>query len=127
MNILIYIGIINVLLGFKLFWDYRAKNKQRRIINHSRSSIIDGTLYTVSLYALFCMSECSPLFIIGGVILSAVYRWILFDIFFNLLNKDKWNHYGQSSKLDLFLAKTGKYHMLVKSSPAILGIILLLL
>ena len=108
---------VNFLLAFKLGWDYYAKNVQKRIINHQRSAIIDGAIYTACIL-YFGLDY-------GWFFIALSFRWILFDLLFNLLNKDKWNHYGTSSVLDKFLSKTGKWHLVIKLIPAIVGIILL--
>jgi len=114
--------IVNLLLVFKVIWDYQAKNKEHRVINHGRSGIIDGALYVASAWILYGMIYILPL-----VLLASGYRWIVFDIAFNLANKDKWNHYGDTSSLDKFMKKSGKYHILIKSVPVIAGIIILCL
>ena len=112
------------MLIFKLWWDYRAKNKKKRIINHLQSSLIDGGIYLVSSVLLF-HNDISTVF--GAVFLALGFRWVAFDILFNLLNGWKWNHYGQSSKLDLFLKRCGKYHMIPKGIVLLIGIILILI
>lgn len=112
----IFILIINVLLVFKLWWDFRAK-KSGRIINHEFSALVDGIIYLVSGWLLFGFLDLA-----GWFILAVGYRWLTFDLFFNLINKDKWNHYGRSSKLDRFLLKLGKFHLLPKILLIMIGI-----
>jgi len=118
-----YIIIVNVLLAFKLGWDWYAKNKKKRIINHTKSAAIDGALYLAAAY----LSFSGIILISGWIILAVGYRWLAFDVLFNLLNKDKWDHYGTSSKLDLWLTKLGKYHLAPKIGLIVLGVILILL
>lgn len=117
----IYTLIVNALLAFKLWWDYRAK-KSGRIINHFQSATIDGLLYAVAAYFLFDLQLAISMFLF-----AVGYRWIFFDLIFNKINGWKWNHYGTSSKLDLFLAKCGKWHFLVKLIPIILGVLIIVL
>jgi len=110
--------LVVVLLAFKLGWDYYAKNVRKRIIDHRRSAVIDGVLYTVCLL-YFGLN-------FGWFFIALSFRWIFFDLFFNLLNKDAWNHYGTSSLLDKILIKTGKYHLLIKLIPILAGLIIVL-
>lgn len=53
-------------------------------------------------------------------------RWLLFDLFFNLINDWEWNNYGSSSKLDKFLLNLGDFHLLPKIALIVLGIILII-
>ena len=117
----IYIAIVNVLLVFKLWHDWHAKNVEKRIINHELSAVIDTFIYLVSAYWLFGFSAA------GWIISALAYRWIVFDVGFNLINKDKWDHYGKSSWLDRQLTKLGKFHLLPKLLLLALGIILITL
>jgi len=119
---MIYALIVTVLLAFKVVWDYIAKTSGR-IINHSRSALIDVSIY---LFTASLLMYPNFLDILGAVILACGYRWIAFDIIFNLINNDKWDHYGTSSKLDVLMTKAGKYHLLIKAVPIIIGIILCL-
>ena len=98
--VLIYIAIFIILLLFKGWWDHRAK-KKGRIISHSRSSIIDGVLYLVSAYFLFCAPVwCSVWFMVGVMWASFAARWLLYDLLYNVINKEKYNHLGGSAGLD---------------------------
>ena len=116
---LIYILIVNVLLAFKLWWDYRAK-KRGRIINHTRSAIIDTLIYIVAAWYFLCIDA-------GAWILTALgYRWIMFDIIFNRLNGWEWNHYGESSMIDKFMIKTGKWHIVIKLAFFLAGTALII-
>ena len=115
-----FILIVNALLIFKLWWDYRAKNVKHRIINHEQSAAIDGVIYIVSAWLLIGFPVAA-----GWVILAVGYRWVMFDIIFNLLNKWKWNHYGKSSRLDRFLGKMGAWHLAPKTALIVLGIVLI--
>lgn len=117
-----YAIIVNLLLVFKVIWDYQAKNKEHRIIDHARSAIIDGAIYVFAAWILLGAD-----YIIGATLIAVGYRWIMFDLAFNLANKDKWNHYGTSSVLDRFLTKMGKYHLLIKAIPVVVGVILCLI
>jgi len=120
MEILIYLSIFTALLGFKLWWDWRAKNKKKRIINHFRSAAIDAFIYGISGYLLFGWQ------FYGWLVLSLGLRWLLFDLFFNIINDWEWNHYGSSSKLDKFLLNFGDFHLLPKFGIILIGIILIL-
>ena len=102
----IFFGIINALLIFKLGWDWYAKNKQKRVIDHFRSALIDGIIYAMSIYFL----KISWFYLLFAV----SYRWIVFDIAFNKLNGWSWDNYGSTSKIDLFMKKTGKWHIAIK-------------
>lgn len=114
-----FIIIVNTLLVFKLWWDKRAKDSGR-IINHSLSAAIDVFIYTISGWFLFGWDA-------GGWILSAIgYRWIMFDLLFNLVNNDSWNHYGKSSCTDRFLIKLGKFHLVPKICLILLSAILII-
>lgn len=121
MNILYQILIINILLIFKIWWDYRAKGNGR-IINHIRSAAIDLTIYLISSYLLF---KPDLLLIIGWVIISLSYRWILFDAIFAKINWGVWVFYGTSSWTDRQLLKVGKYHFLIKLIPLFIGLTLI--
>ena len=122
---MIYFLIVNLLLGFKLWWDYRSK-KRGRIINHARSVLIDGSFYATTAFFLYCYPDwCSFWLLFGIVLSSAGYRWIVFDILFNKLNKDPWDHYGLSSWLDQKLYILGKYHLIPKVIVLVTGLILI--
>jgi len=114
-------------LVFKLFWDKRAKDSGR-IINHTQSAAIDGVIYALSIFFLSGVDyiEMGILFV-----LLCDMRWILFDIGFNMINGDKWNHTGNSSGLDVFLDKidgakdnVAKYGIFLKAIPIIIYICL---
>ena len=115
-----FILIVNILLGFKLWWDKRAKDSGR-IINHLLSAAIDGFIYTISAWFFFGWDAG------GWIILGIGYRWIVFDIIFNLINGWKWNNYGKSSRLDRFLLSLGDFHLLPKILLIITGLLLILL
>jgi len=120
-EVIFYILIVNGLLRFKLWWDWRAKNIKKRVINHSLSAAIDTFIYLVSSWYLFGWDAG------GWLILALGYRWLMFDIFFNLSNKDEWWHYGDSSKLDKFLVAMGNFHLVPKIALIILGITIIIL
>ena len=115
-----YAIIVNLLLAFKVIWDYQAKNEEHRIINHGRSAIIDGAIYVLAAWLLHGWVYIIPL-----TLIAVGYRWIVFDLAFNLANRDKWNHYGTSSVLDRFLTKMGNYHLLIKAIPVVAGLLIL--
>ena len=118
-KIIYFIIAVNLLLAFKLAWDWYAKNKKKRIINHFRSALIDGMLYLFFIY-IFKLP--------WGVFFVAIfYRWILFDLIFNILNGDKWNHYGESSYLDRLMKKTGNWHIVIKITALIISLWLTLI
>jgi len=112
-----------MLLVFKVWWDHRAKNKKRRIINHARSAGIDLTIYCISSYLLF---NNDLLLLSAWVLTGLSYRWIVFDAVFSKLNWDTWSFYGTSSWIDRQLIKAGKYHLLIKLIPLIIGVTLIL-
>ncbi len=120
---ILFISIVNILLAFKLAWDWYANNKKKRIINHFRSALIDGFLYLIAAY----LSFDTLILISGWVILAIGFRWLMFDFLFNIINNDKWNHYGKSAKLDVWLTKLGKWHLTPKFGIIITGIILIIL
>jgi hypothetical protein len=115
-----FILAINLLIAFKIWWDWRAKSKGR-IINHLQSAGIDVALYSLLTFVLFDLND-----FLGILVLALSYRWIVFDIAFNLVNGWSWDHLGNSSKLDLFLKKF-KYPIVIKLIPIIFGVCLLLL
>ena len=119
MEAIIFIVVFLILLGFKLWWDKRAKDSGR-IINHFRSALIDGLIYGGSGYLLFQWG------FIGWFVLVVGLRWLLFDLLFNRINGWKWNHYGSSSKLDNFLLNLGDFHLVPKLGTLALGIILII-
>ena len=90
-----FVAIVNAMLAFKLAWDWYAKNKQKRIINHTRSALIDGAIYVGSVWLLGLPW--------AWVVIAVAYRWIMFDLLFNLLNGWRWNFCGNSSKIDFTL------------------------
>jgi hypothetical protein len=114
-----FIIIVNLILVFKLFWDTIAKDSGR-IINHSLSAAIDGLLYTLSAWVCFGWDAG------GWIVLAIGYRWIVFDILFNIINGWKWNHYGTSSKLDKFLLSLGNFHLVPKILLIAIGILLII-
>ena len=112
--------IFFVLLAFKLWWDYRAKSKGR-IINHSLSALRDVLIYIVSAWLLFGWDA-------GGWILLALgLRWLLFDLFFNLINGWDWNHYGDSSSIDQSMKKLGKWHLIPKILIILMSVVIILI
>ena len=117
-----YTIIFVLLLVFKVIWDYQAKNKDHRIINHGRSAVIDGSIYVLSAWLIYGWELIIPL-----TLIAVGSRWVLFDLAFNIANGDKWNHYGTSSVLDRFLTKAGKYHLIIKATPVVAGIVLCLI
>jgi len=127
-----FILIVVILLGIKLAWDWKAKNQEKRIINHARSAMVDGGIYVLSSWILFLPDAY---LIAGAVILALGFRWIAFDILFNLLNKDKWDHCGDSSFLDRWsdyldgdsLNNRCNLYLLIKAVPIIIGIVLCLI
>lgn len=120
MDILIYTAVFLGLLIFKLIWDKKAKDSGR-IINHFQSALIDGILYTLSAYLLFGFRG------VGYVVTAVGFRWLLFDIFFNLINNWEWNHYGSSSKLDKWLINLKDFHLVPKIITIAIGIALIFL
>jgi len=114
--------IVNTLLIFKLIKDYHTKNVLLKVPNHKKSALIDTAVYIAS--ALF-LTNWKWIEALGLVLIALGYRWVMFDIIFNLINKWKWNHYGESSKLDRWLTSLGKWHLLPKIILIATGIILI--
>jgi len=110
----IFFAIVNLLLIIKLAWDWYAKNKQKRVISHSRSVLFDGALYAIFVYII----PLSWTYILTG----GAYRWIFFDYFFNKLNGWRWDHYGKTSRIDVFMGKTGKWHIVIKLAVLIFSL-----
>lgn len=126
--VIIYISIFTAQIGVKAFGDWWYKKHKKKIINHTLSSAIDTSIYLLSAYFLFCApSWCSLFFMFGIVFVSWGSRWIIYDLVYNWINKEKWNHYGESGWLDNNLKKIGKYHLAPKFGLIIIGIILLIL
>ena len=127
-KIIIWSSIFLALLAFKLWWDYRAKNKHKRVINHTKSALIDVLIYTTSSAILFGWEFWK------WVLLACALRWILFDAVFNLLNGWKWNFCGNSSKIDYTIDKLDgvddevcKLGILLKSLLLIISLMLLMI
>lgn len=127
-NILIYIAIFISQLGIKAFGDWWYKKYEKKIINHGASVIIDGLIYTLAAYFLFCApNQCSVLFMFGIVWLSGSTRGLLYDLIYNWINNHRWNHYGNSAYWGKIMKKVGKWHMLVKFGLIVIGIILIII
>jgi len=117
--VFLYIIIVNALLAFKLWWDKRAKDKGR-VINHSLSAAIDVFIYVVS--AWFCVGWDAG----GWIVLAIGYRWLMFDIIFNVINEWEWNHYGSTSRLDRWLTRLNGWHLAPKIILIIFGVLLII-
>jgi hypothetical protein len=115
---IVFYGTVLALLVFKLWWDWKAKNIDKRIINHFRSALIDVGVYCFVSFGLFGLDFWK------WVLLACSIRWIAFDTIFNLINGDKWDHYGKSSTIDRFMTKLGKFHLVLKLTLLIAGITL---
>ena len=102
------------LLGIKLFWDTYNRKVRKRVINHGVSSLIDGSIYAVTIYFYICTEGCTEWYFLGWLILTASLRWLLFDLLFAKVNYDKWVYYGKSAWLDVQLTKLGKWHFVPK-------------
>ena len=111
--------VIFLLLAFKMWWDTRAKDKYKRVINHTKSSIIDILLYTLSSILIFDKWYV----ILGYIILGLSIRWIFFDPIFSKINWGVWDFHGTSSTIDRFLTRLGKYHFFIKLVPVLIAII----
>ena len=92
-----YILIVNSLLAFKLAYDYHAKNVEHRIINHTISIIVFGIIMLVAAWFLLGFEAGK------WIVLTMGYWWLMFDLLFNLINKDKYNHIGGSAGTDKML------------------------
>jgi len=122
----IYIGIVAFQIIFKVIWDWRAKNVEGRIISHPFSWFMNFIVSTISAHYIFNdVLGQSHLYVLGVLLITSSIFWIVFDIIFNELNDWVWNHYGKSAYTDKLLTKAGKFHLLVKSIPAIIGIALI--
>ena len=113
-----FVLIVNALLAFKLIWDYQATEKEGRVINHARSAIVDGFIYFVSAY--FLMDN-----FLAWVIIAVGYRWVMFDLLFNLIRGKAWDYYGTIAFTDKLLKKLGKFHLLPKVTLIVIGVYLL--
>lgn len=128
----IFILIVNILLGIKLWWDKRAMNNGR-IINKTKSVLFDGSIYLASaIYLFYFLENHSIQFIIGMIVLAASWRWIAFDAIFARINGHKdWVWYGTSSRTDIMMSflkeGIGAFHILVKLVPVVIGLLLVLL
>jgi hypothetical protein len=122
-----FIVVISLLLGFKLWWDFRAKNVEGRVINHARSALVDVVIYIAASGVFY------PDFyaMVGAVIFACGFRWILFDAIFAKINWGTWIFYGESSWIDKQMAKLhekfGLKHLLIKLIPLLIGILLVYL
>ena len=127
-NTLIYISIFILQLGVKAFGDWWYKKYKKKIISHGLSVAIDGLIYTIAAYFLFCAPIwCSIIFMIGIVWTSGAMRGILYDLIYNWINEHEWNHYGNSAYWGKLMKKAGKWHMAIKFGLVIIGIIFIIL
>lgn len=86
--------IVNILLVFKLWNDKRLHDDPDKRVNHWLSAVVDMTIYTVAGWFLLGWD-------VGGYLIVALgYRWFMFDILFNKLNKWHWAYCGNTSKMD---------------------------
>lgn len=93
-NYIIFYTIVLGLIGFKLWWDLRAR-KRGRIINHPLSAGIDLGLYIVSSFFLIGFWEFGC-----HVLIALMLRWILFDLLYNKFTNKNLYYCGENSKLD---------------------------
>ena len=123
MDYVAYFLIVNLLLIWKIFWDCRAMHIEKRIVNKTKSALIDGSVYIMSLVSLgFGWVWGAGLFLA-----SLTYRWVFFDIGFNLANNRNWRYYGENAWTDRFLKKVGYWDIPIKLIPAIIGIVLIII
>lgn len=120
--ILYFAIIVNLLLAFKLYWDWRAKNVKHRIINHEQSAIIDLLIYTASAWFLIGFPSAS-----GWIILAVGYKWLVFDPIYSKINWGVWDFHGNSSNIDVWLKQVGPWHPIVKLIPIAIGIALIII
>ena len=122
----IYIAIFLGQLIVKGIGDWWYKNKKKKIIPHGVSVAIDGLIYLLAAYFLFCAPEwCSVWFMVGVMFTSGAARWILYDLIYNIVNKEKLNHLGGSSGLDGMLKwfiKKGISQYIIKAIMLGIGI-----
>lgn len=116
-----FLIIVNILLAFKLWNDRRLHLDPNKKVNHPLSAAIDGGMYIISSWLLFGWGA------IGWIVLAIGYRWLMFDLLFNLINHWEWNYYGSSSVLDKFLINLGEFHLLPKIILIIAGILIIML
>ncbi len=114
--------VFAILLVIKLINDYYAKNYQHRIISHSFSAIMDTIILLIASAYIFNEQLFYNYFVVIGVLgVALTLRWILFDLFFNLMNGDKIFHVGKSSELDVFLSRFKPfYRPLIKIIPILI-------
>ena len=58
----------------------------------------------------------------GWIVSAAAFRWIAFDILFNIIQGWEWTHYGKSAWLDKQLTKLGRWHLVPKIILLLTGI-----
>lgn len=127
MNIIIYISIFTFQLGLKAIGDWWYKNKKKKIINHGLSSGIDIAIYIVAGY-FFIIAPYEPvsvLFSIGVLVTTLSMRWWLYDLIYNIINKEKYNHLGGSAGLDQLLKwfeNKGISQYIIKGLALLIGI-----
>ena len=122
-GIIAYVAVFILTIGGKLMHDYHAKNVEHRIIDHTKSAIEDTSIFIAAALLIFVgLTEMGLYTAVGAVGLALSFRWILFDILFNIANGDKWDHTGKSSSMDRALAKYGQW---LKLLPLIISIIIL--
>lgn len=95
---ILYAILIVGLLAFKLSWDWFARKKEGRIINHARSAAIDFAIYCAG--AWFFFSDLEWWNYIGLIGSALAFRWTFFDLLYNLIFNNKWSYCGDNSVID---------------------------
>ena len=99
MNLLIYILIVHLYIAFKLWWDHRARTRDKRVINHRTSGAVNVLLYTSS--ALVLLVPQYGWWVAGCILWSSFFwKWLLFDLGYNIIFKNKWSYCGNWSWID---------------------------
>jgi len=128
-GVLIFLGSVLGLIIGKTIYDYIAKNKFKRVINHNFSAFMMVIFYGIlSSYIFNDVLLYSNWVAFVAFILALSIQWILFDILFNIANKDELMHVGKTSKLDKFLSKFKPINrLLIKLIPFAISLIILLI
>lgn len=131
-NILIYIAIFTFQLCLKALGDWWYKKYKKRIINHGVSSAIDIVIYVISGYFFIVVpfEPTSAIFAIGTLIFTLSLRWWLYDLIYNIVNKEKLNNLGGSAWLDgmlIWFESKGISQYIIKAAVSGIGIFLIII
>jgi len=105
-GVVTFIIIVLLLIIAKTVYDAIAKNIYRRVINHKFSAFMMSIFYAILASHIFNgILLYSNWVVLFAFTLALSLQWILFDIFFNLVNGDSLFHVGNTSTLDKFLKR----------------------